>query len=99
MGGDLFTVNRLVPADAVLGPRSSQRLLSLLRGIVRDIRRVNPAMKAYHLYDISFQKRDDKIDIRLYFHADERSQADEAEGGDGLGQTPAVRQPVGVKAD
>lgn len=25
-------------------------------------------MKAYHLYDISFQRRDRKIDIKLYFH-------------------------------
>lgn len=70
MSGDLFTVNRLVPAEAILGPRSSQRLLSVLRGIVRDIRRVNPCMAGYHLYDISFQRRDDKIDIRLYFHGE-----------------------------
>lgn len=83
MGGDLFTVNRLVPADAVLGPRSSQRLLGLLRGIVRDIRRVNPEMKAYHLYDISFQRRDRKIDIKLYFH------------GDSAGLTKPAAEPAG----
>ncbi len=99
MGGDLFTVNRLVPADAVLGPRSSQRLLSLLRSIVRDIRRVNPGMKSYHLYDISFQRRDDNIDIRLYFQGDTAKRGDEAEGVNEPRQTAAVPQPAGVKGD
>ncbi|MHB0885881.1 MAG: hypothetical protein ACYC6I_02145 [Bacillota bacterium] len=98
MGGDLFTVNRLVPADAVLGPHRSQRLLSLLRSIVRDIRRVNPEIKSYHLYDLSFQRRDDKIDIRLYFHGDATT-GEEAESGDGPAPTAGVPQPAGVKGD
>ncbi|HEY3314282.1 MAG TPA: hypothetical protein VGL40_03235 [Bacillota bacterium] len=88
MGGDLFTVNRLIPAAAVLGPRSPQRLLSVLRGIVRDIRRVNPKMAEYHLYDISFQRRDNKIDIKLYFHGEG------LQDGRTAGESEAVAQAV-----
>lgn len=54
-------------------------------------------MSSYRLYDISFQRRDDKIDIKLYFQGDGEARRREEE--DDLDAGPVTAGAQAAKSD
>lgn len=67
----MHTVSRMVAFKDLRESRRVGSVLDYLKGLVAQVRAVQPELSAYTLHDIGFCVRDDGTEFNFYFVAEE----------------------------
>ncbi len=67
MASKLITINRELSSEEVHAVARSGSLLKYMRTMVRDIRKQDPELSQYQLYDIGISRVGGRFAINLYF--------------------------------